>query len=205
MPRFGLLRALGSVRFFARLTSSRESKMGLRAYGVAVVSASAAFWLMSGTLHETSVLASSSDGALRSLEAGVAAHPGDTAALGALAQAYLDARQPGLAVVLVETAPTFARADARVQHVYARALVDEGRSAEALVAERLVITACGPVVDGAGAAAAGCDPLLLVSAIRRADILGQLVLLGVQDAQAHPEETMVAYQNATREARVMVQ
>jgi hypothetical protein len=47
--------------------------------------------------------------------------------------------------------------------------------------------------------------VLLAAAMRRTDILGQLVSLGVQDAQAHPEEAMVAYQNATREARVMVQ
>jgi hypothetical protein len=41
--------------------------------------------------------------------------------------------------------------------------------------------------------------------MRRADILRQLVSLGVEDAEAHPEEALLAYQNATREARVMVQ
>jgi hypothetical protein len=178
--------------------------MGLRAYGVAVVSASAAFWLMSGTPREACVVASDAQGTLRTLEASAASRPGDPVALRALAQAYLDVRQPGLAVVLLETAPAPARSDARLQHVYARALVDEGRSAEALAAEKHVIDACGAVVDGA-ASAAGCDPVLLASAMRRADILGELVSLGVQDAQAHPEEAMIAYQNATREARVMVQ
>jgi hypothetical protein len=41
--------------------------------------------------------------------------------------------------------------------------------------------------------------------MRRTDILHELVALGVEDAQAHPEMSLVAYQNATREARVMVQ
>jgi len=50
-----------------------------------------------------------------------------------------------------------------------------------------------------------CDAVLLASAMRRTDILRELVALGVEDAQAHPEMSLVAYQNATREARVMVQ
>ena len=47
--------------------------------------------------------------------------------------------------------------------------------------------------------------MILASATRRVGILRELVSRGVEDAQAHPEETLVAYQNATREARVMVQ
>ena len=43
------------------------------------------------------------------------------------------------------------------------------------------------------------------TATRRADILRELVSLGVEDAQAHPEMSLVAYQNATREARIAVQ
>jgi hypothetical protein len=56
-----------------------------------------------------------------------------------------------------------------------------------------------------GRAPDGCDPVLLASAMRRADILRELVSMGVQDAQAHPEMSALAYQNATREARVVVQ
>jgi hypothetical protein len=41
--------------------------------------------------------------------------------------------------------------------------------------------------------------------MRRADILRELVSLGVEDAEAHPEASLVAYQNATREARVAVE
>jgi hypothetical protein len=178
--------------------------MGLQVFGVAVLSAAAALWLMSGTQRERPVLAATSPEPVRALEASVAAHPNDAAAMRALAQAYLDAHQPGLAVVLVDGASASALADVRLQHVYARALVDQGRNDEALAVEGRVVAACRPLAEGR-ATPAGCDPVLLASAMRRADILGELVSLGVQDAQAHPEETMVAYQNATREARVMVQ
>jgi hypothetical protein len=178
--------------------------MGLRAYGVAVLMAAAALWLMSGTQREKPVLAASAPEAVRSLEASVAARPADADAVRSLAQAYLDAHQPGLALVLMGGAPASVREDVRTQHVYARALVDEGRNDEALAVEARVVAACGPLAEGR-ATPAGCDPVLLAAAMRRTDILGQLVSLGVQDAQAHPEEAMVAYQNATREARVMVQ
>jgi hypothetical protein len=171
---------------------------------MAVLSAVAALWLLSGTQQEKPLLAAAAPEVVRALEARVAGHPEDAAAMRALAQAYLDAHQPGLAVALVDGAPASALGDVRLQHVYARALVDQGRNDEALAIEKRVVAACRPLVDGA-VAPAGCDPVLFASALRRADILGELVSLGVQDAQAHPEETMVAYQNATREARVMVQ
>ena len=178
--------------------------MGLRAYGVAMVAAVGALWLMSGTQREKPVLAATEPEAVRVLEASVVARPVDVDANRALAQAYLDARQPGLAIVLVEGAALVVRDDVRVQHVYARALVDAGRNDEALAAERRVLAMCRPLLDG-GLVPPGCDAVLLASSARRTQILSELVSLGVEDAQAHPETSLIAYQNATREARVMVQ
>ena len=180
--------------------------MGLRAYGVAVLTATAALWLMSGTQREHSLLPDSSPASVRTLESAVASERSDTAKTVELALAYLDARQPGLAVALVEAAPAAARSDVRLQHVYARALIDEGRNDQALAVERNVVGACRSVAEATETpAAVGCDSLLLASAIRRTSILGELVSLGVRDAQAHPEQARIAYRNATREARVMVQ
>jgi hypothetical protein len=178
--------------------------MGLRAYGVAVLVAAAGLWAMSGTQREKPVLAATAPDAVRVLEFNAAEQPDSVEATRALAQAYLDARQPGLAIVLVEGSKRTVHDDVRIQHVYARALVDGGRDEEALAVETGVVTACHPVAEGAPAPA-GCDPVLLASAMRRTDILRELVALGVEDAQAHPEMSLVAYQNATREARVMVQ
>jgi hypothetical protein len=178
--------------------------MELRAYGVTLLAAVVVLWAMSGTQREKPVLAATAPQAVRVLEVEVAAHPTDVEATRALAQAYLDARQPGLAVVLIEGAPATVRQDVRAEHVYARALVDEGRNEEALAVEGKVVAACRPLAEGR-AAPQGCDAVLLASSMRRTDILRELVSLGVEDAQAHPEMSLVAYQNATREARVVVQ
>jgi hypothetical protein len=88
--------------------------MGLRAYGVTVLAAAGVLWAMSGTQREKPVLAATEPEAVRALEASAAAHPGDVEATRALAQAYLDARQPGLAVVLVEGARPAVHDDVRV-------------------------------------------------------------------------------------------
>jgi hypothetical protein len=178
--------------------------MGVRTFAAAVLFVSVAAWASGSPQREKPLWPASSSGVVRDLEAAVAAHAGDAAAVDALAHAYVDAFQPGLAVRLVERSSAQVRDDVRVRHTFAWALLHEGRSQEALAVEGSVVAACRPLADGQGAQP-GCDPLLLATASRRVDILRELVSLGVQDAQAHPEETLVAYQNATREARVTVQ
>jgi hypothetical protein len=178
--------------------------MGLRTYGASVLSAVAAALCLAGPQRDRPLWPQASSHGVGALEAIAATNARDPGAIRGLAQAYLDARQPGLAVVLIERSPAEARDDVRVRHTYARALLDEGRSEEALTAERSVLAACGPLSEGRPAPD-GCDPVIFASAVRRVGILKELVARGVEDAQAHPEETLVAYQNATREARVMVQ
>ncbi len=181
--------------------------MGLRAFGIVVASAFVILWATSGTQRERALL-SGGVGAtadrVRVSEVRAAEHPDDPAAMRELAQAYLDASQPGLAVGVLEAAPALQRAEARTRHLYARALLDQGRNVDALAAERAVVSSCMSIADRAPAtpAAPGCDGLLLASAVQRATILEELVALGVEDTRAQPEASFVAYQNATREARV---
>jgi hypothetical protein len=177
--------------------------MALRTYGAAVLSAVAGLLLMSGPQREKPLLPMSAPEPVRVLESDAANRPDDVEVTRALAQAYVDVRQPGLAVALVGVAPSAVRGDVRVRHVYARALMDQGRSEDALTTEASVLAACRPLIEGR--AVDGCDSFLLASAMRRTDILRALVSLGVEDAEAHPEAMLIAYQNATREARVMVQ
>jgi hypothetical protein len=183
----------------------------LRAYSAGILTAAAFLWLASGVEREHPVLGlglapTAQTEAVRKLEADVSAHPEDAHARRDLAQAYLDARSPGLAIRAVESSPEKIRHAAILDHVYARALIDEGRSADALAAEQRVLDVC----DSEDEATArndqrDCQTWLLVSATRRADILKELVALGVEDAQAHPEASAVAYANATREARLAIQ
>ena len=162
-----------------------------------VLLAMGALWLASGTQSERRVLSPPAGGAtqIEKLEADVAASPGDDAKVRALGQAYLDAKAPGLALALVERSAPDLKTRPKVEHLYARALLDEGRAADALAVEREVLTTC-TMADGI------CDAWLVASARRRADILAELVGLGVEDAEADPEVTTVAYHNATREARL---
>ena len=168
---------------------------GLRALNTVLLVAAFALLLASGTQHEHAVIARGHESAVHALEARYAMHH-DAKSLRDLAQGYLDAAAPGLAVAAIEAAPKDVREDVVVEHTYARALIDSGRAGDALVAEQDVLAKCD---------ANGCDAWLLASAMRRADILAELQKLGIDDAQAHPESAAVAYHAATRDARLSVQ
>jgi hypothetical protein len=135
------------------------------------------------------------------LEAQVAAHPGDSVSRTSLAKAYLDAGSPGLAWRTLAGAPDAQRHEPGLEHMAARVLIEQGKAKDALDLERSVLATCG---NGDSAAPAGCDSWLVISATRRADILEELVHQGVDDAIAHPEASLVAYHNATHEARLAV-
>ena len=172
----------------------------MRAFGVAVALAVGLLWATSGTQRERTLLASVTPPSLdqlRACEANAAAHPDDAEATRALAQAYLDGQQPGFALGIIEAAPAPTRGDPRTRHLEARALLELGRNDGALAAESRVVAACS-----APANSAACTPVLVVSAQRRVAILEEMLALGVEDTRAHPEASLVAYQNATREARV---
>jgi hypothetical protein len=166
-----------------------------------VLMAAGALWLASGSSREHAVLSpvgtAAEPAVLRALESQVAASPRDEGQLRALAQSYIDARAPGMAVAVIEQAPADVRSNARVLHLYARALIEEGHAQDALAVERTVLRTC-TMADGV------CDSWLIASARRRSDILEELVALGIEDARAQPEASAVAYHNATREARLAV-
>ena len=177
--------------------------MEIRLFGAVIVAAAGLLWATSGTQRERPLLTGAMPDLVRAREAAVTAHPGDPEATRALAQSYLDANQPGLALGLLGAGAPALRDDVRTQHLQARALLDEGRNEDALAIESGVVAACIPLAEGPRAGAAtGCDGNLLGSALRRAAILRELVTLGVEDTRAYPEMSYVAYQNATREARV---
>lgn len=171
--------------------------MGLKGWNVAVLAAIGVIWLIGSPQREKRVVGDLHTGRVAELEDKVALTPGSAAQLRELGQAYLDARTPGMAIAVIERAPKVVRDDPSVEHLYARALLDQGRSADALAAERRVLDRCA---DPASETAA-CSTYLIASATRRADILAELVALGIEDANAHPEVSSLAYHNATRQVR----
>ena len=170
--------------------------MGVKGWNVAVLVAIGSVWFCGTTQREKPVVGDAAHhGRIGLLETKVAANVGDPTALRELAQAYLDVRQPGMAVGTIERAPSEVREEPTVEHLYARALLDQGRSADALAAERRVLAKCADPSSEVPA----CSTFLIASATRRADIIEQLVQLGVEDANAQPEASRLAYHNATRQ------
>jgi len=113
--------------------------MGMKAWNFAVLGAVAALWVATGTQREKPVVSEVHAGRVRAAEDSVASAPHDPQRLTALAQSYLDARAPGMAVQVIESAPADVRGEPSVLHVYARALIDQGHAAEALQVERKVL------------------------------------------------------------------
>ena len=170
--------------------------MGLRFWNGVVLAALGVLWAASGTQREKPVLGV--HGAeVSALETGLAAAPNDPAKILAVGQSYIEAKTPGLAVRLIESQPVAVKSEPQVEHLYARALLDQGRSADALAAEQRVLDRCA--TDDAR-----CSNFLVASATRRADILRELGKLGVEDAQAYPEKSQLAYHNATRQVGLVV-
>jgi predicted Zn-dependent protease len=137
---------------------------------------------------------------LERLEAAVASHPERLSARIELAQGYLDAASPGLALGALSRIPEAQRHSPSVEHMEARVLIEQGRAKDALALEQHVIQACS-----ADQPAAGCDFWVVVSATRRAEILQALVQRGVEDPIAEPEASLVAYHTATHEARLALE
>jgi hypothetical protein len=158
--------------------------------------------LASGTQHERPVLSEGQGKAVGALEDEYSHHK-DAASLAKLAQGYVDAEASGYAVSVIESAPVELQQTPVVQHSYARALLDSGRAQDALAAEHRTLDMCASYVES-NTQTHACDTWLIASATRRADIIQQLVDLGVEDAQAHPEQSAIAYQNATREAHLVI-
>lgn len=175
--------------------------MGVKGWNVAVLVAIGSIWFCGTTQREKPVVGNSSHhGRISQLETKAAASPKDPAALRDLVQAYLDVRQPGMAIGAIERAPSEVRDEPTVEHLYARALLDQGRSADALAAEKRVLAKCADPSTEAPV----CSSYLIASATRRAEIIEQLVQLGVEDANAQPEASSLAYHNATRQVSLSV-
>jgi cytoskeletal protein RodZ len=174
--------------------------MRMKVFNFVVLGAVAALWVASSTQREKPVISEVHANAVRSLEQSVSDNPDDADAVSKLAQGYLDAHSPGLAINTIVNAPVRVRNQPAVMHLYARAILEEGRSQDALVMEKRVLDRCAE----AAAENRPCSSYLIASATRRVDILTELQKLGVEDAQAHPEQSEIAYHNATRDVGLAV-
>src|SRR5262245_30490326 len=117
-------------------------------------------------------------------------------AVAALANAYLDRSQPGLATAVLEKAPREVRDRPEIAQIYARALFHRGHAREALAVAREVHEVC---VDGVG----GCAPWLVAKAVRQVAFFEQVVAAGIDDPHADPGATVAAYERSAHEVRLV--
>jgi hypothetical protein len=126
-----------------------------------------------------------------------AARRTDRDSVRALASAYLDRNEPGLARAALDRAPPDAIEDPSFAYVEARALYSSGRAGEALSVLRGALAGCE------GTARPRCPAWLVAKTSRQAAFLDALVSVGVEDAAAHPEAARLALERTRREGRVV--
>ncbi|AGP41663.1 hypothetical protein [Sorangium cellulosum] len=112
----------------------------------------------------------------------------------ALAAAYLDRDQPGLASSALEAAPREVRELPEAAHLSARALLRRGRVRDALAAAEQASAAC---------AAGGCPAWLAAKSERQRAFLEQLAAAGVDDPQVDATAARAAYERSASEVRLV--
>lgn len=131
---------------------------------------------------------------LQQLESQAAVAP-TAGSVAALAGAYLDHNQSGLATAVLEKAPRELRDRPEIAHLYARALFHRGRAREALAVARDASQTCA---DGGA-----CAPWLVAKTTRQVAFFEQMVAAGIDDPQANPDATLAAYDRSTHAVRLV--
>lgn len=131
-------------------------------------------------------------GDLPALESQAASAP-TLASVAALASAYLDRDQPGLASAVIEKAPRQVRERPEVAQLEARALYHRGRVREALATAEHAKDTC----------ADGCPAWVAARAARQVAFLEQVVAAGIDDPRIDPHATRAAYERSTRQVRLI--
>lgn len=129
-----------------------------------------------------------------------AAHAPTARNVAALASAYLEREQPGLAAAVIEKAPREVRAQPEVAHQEARALLRRGQVRDALAAAERAQAACAAADADGGEA---CPGWLAARTTRQAVFLREVVAAGIEDLAADPAGARRAYERSASQLRVV--
>lgn len=144
-------------------------------------------WISSGVHREAPLVGHKGlTDDVASLEAEVALDPDNAEKLAELCGAYLERESPGFALAAIHRAPDSVRNDPMINHLWARALLYEGKASDALSKQRLVLAHCSE---------SACSPWLLAGAMRHEAFLSAMVDSGVEDYRRDPERTIQAYRS----------
>jgi hypothetical protein len=168
--------------------------MTSRFWQAATLAAMATLWISTGAV-EAATLVQPARGAppLDQAEGLAAAAPSSAAALAALAGAYVERGEPGMALAAIAHAPASTRTSPEVGDAAARAWLAEGSAERALAASRGVLATC---------AERGCGAWIEARAQRRVDFCEALRGAGVDDPSRDPEAARRAWSRSAREVRL---
>ncbi len=144
-------------------------------------------WLSSGVHRQAPLVGHRAlNNHVASLEQQVARDLDNPEKLYDLCDAYLSREAPGFALSAILRAPQEVRSNPAIHHLWARALLHEGKASEALAKQRVVLERCQH---------AQCSPTLLAGAMRREAFLSAMVAHGVEDYRRDPDATIRAYRS----------
>lgn len=126
-----------------------------------------------------------------------AAHAPTAPNIAALATAYLDRDQSGLAAAVLDRASRDIREQPILAQLYARALFQRGRPREALALSRDTLQNCESRAENA------CPPWLVAKVTRHVVFLQALEAAGIEDPGANPDATRAAYERSARDVRLV--
>lgn len=149
-------------------------------------------------LPETAVVAGLPAADLGVLERNASISP-TRESVSALAVAYLDRGQPGLASAVLDKAPSDVRQAPEVAHLRARTLYQRGLAREALAVAREAETVCA----GGSAAIAPCPSWLAAKTARQIAFFQEIVDAGIEDPSADPGATKAAYERSASAVRLV--
>ena len=113
----------------------------------------------------------------------------------ALAAAYLDRGQPGLATAVIEKSPRETQLRPEVAVLHARAVFHRGHVREALAIARDASDSCSDSTT--------CAPWLVAKTTRQVAFFEQAVAAGIEDPSANPDATLAAYDRSSHEVRLV--
>ncbi|WP_050435656.1 hypothetical protein [Chondromyces crocatus] len=122
------------------------------------------------------------------------AHTPSAQNITALAAAYLERDQPGLASAVIQKAPRDARVRPEVSHQEARALLRRGQLREALAVAEKLHTRCA--LGDADADGAACPAWLAAKTYRQVAFLREALAAGIEDPRHDPVGIEAAYERS---------
>jgi hypothetical protein len=128
------------------------------------------------------------------LEARAALAP-SPASIAALASAYLDRGEPGLATAVIDQAPREVQQRPEIAQLHARALFHRGHVRDALAVARDARDTC--------ADSATCAPWLVAKTTRQVAFFEQVVAAGIEDPSTNPDGTLAAYDRSSHAVRLV--